>query len=260
MFQQRIAVLVACVCFAGCQESAAPLPPPSVVTSPSVPVTSAELDQFLRVIHALPPGTSAEFTAIPDAPPFAADISGKQLVDEFRQRFRRQFDPRRQGGIWARDAAWVKSLTEAQMHPVQFAALTGRISCALTRLRLQNRLDLDRLVAQARTHVATLVERMDRIDRLPVQQRTADDQIERTEAALRLNRAVALLEFAELVKQVPAESQEVVHKYSAQLMPLLGVASQGDPFAELQNIPVPGREILPAGYIAPARENSARPE
>lgn len=224
-------------------------PPPEVLKAPADPLTPADVEQFLRVVRALPPGMAAEFTSPADDSSVNQSLSGTALVQEFRARFQKLFDPRRQGAAWARDEAWMRVLADQHQRPAQFAALMRNVSCAVTRVRLQSRLDVDQLVARAKRQIDDLVAQMDRVDRLPSGQIRQEQVIERAQAAIKLGRAVALLEFAELVKQVPAESQVSVRRYSAELSPLLAASGKADPFAELQS--TPQNDIQPASYETP---------
>jgi hypothetical protein len=58
----------------------------------------------------------------------------------------------------------------------------------------------------------------------------------RTRSVIQLGRAVALLEFAELVRDVPPESAAVVRRYSRQLKPLLPASIKDELLAELKNL------------------------
>ena len=117
------------------------------------------------------------------------------------------------------------------------------------RVRLDARVDVDKLVAQARRQVDETARTMDEIDRLPPEERSREASALRTRSVIHLGRAVALLEFAELVKKVPPENSAVVRRYSRQLKPLLPASINEELLAELQNL-ASGRssEIEPAGY------------
>jgi hypothetical protein len=75
---------------------------------------------------------------------------------------------------------------------------------------------------------------------------------DRTQAAIRLQSAVALLEFAELLKSVPKESQLVVRQFSRDLKPLLPDTPWSDPFAELDKWEQQESDIQPATFESPA--------
>lgn len=219
--------------------------------SPADPLTAGELDLFLRIVRAHPQGRAPEFIAPEDDDPVIDVLSAADLVQETRARFRKLYDPRRQGTVWGHDAGWSKVLAQEGVSPARFAALVECVSCAVTRIRLDTRTDVDLLARRALARTEDLVARMDRIDQLPLAQRTGDSSYERTQAAIQLGRTVALLEFAELLKQVPAESRSLVRKYAPQLKPILSTAAATDPFAELQEWESQTGGIQPAGYGVP---------
>lgn len=254
MSYRRLALLIAVTCVTGCGTSeVADAPRPvEVLKAPTDPVTPADLEGFLQIVRSLPQGKSPEYTSPANEAAVDQSLPGKTLVEEYRARFRKFFDPRRQGAVWARDDEWRQLLSRNRLTPAQFAALMRNVSCAITRVRLQSRFDVDRLVTQARAQVEDLVARLDRVDRFPANLISPEMAYERTQASLQLGPAVALLEFAELVKQVPAESQANVRRYSPQLQPLLAVFDRGDPFAELQKWDAEREGIQPASFEAPA--------
>lgn len=123
------------------------------------------------------------------------------------------------------------------------------------RVRLEARVDIGQLVAQARRQVDQTVKTIEAIDEVPTAERTRDAVALRTRSVIRLGRAVALLEFARLVHQVPAENAAVVRRYSRQLKALLPASINDELLAELKNLATaPDDQVQQAGYETPADE------
>jgi hypothetical protein len=90
---------------------------------------------------------------------------------------------------------------------------------------------------------------MDAIDEIPASDRSRQDATIRGRSALSLARTVALLEFAEMVKQVPPENCTLVRKYSKQLKPLLPPGGMDNLLSELQALGnAPRSDVVPAGH------------
>jgi hypothetical protein len=216
--------------------------------TPADPLTPADLDRFLAVVHshgnAIP-----EFT--PDEEDAALDYKAgaKGLVSDVRIRLRRMFDAQRQGDAWAQDADWSQAFSRHRISGPEFAALVRSISCAVMRVRLK-KIDVNRLVTNARAEVKDIVSTMDAIDDIPQAEWTTQDGYIRAQSALRLSRAVALREFAEMLKQVPPENCALVRKYSSQIKPLLpSGGGMDDLLQELQALgSAPGGDVIPAGH------------
>ena len=123
------------------------------------------------------------------------------------------------------------------------------------RVRLEARVDLGRLVAQARRQVDQIVRTMDGIDDIPPAERTREAATRRARSVIRLGQAVALLEFAERVRLVPVESAVVVRRYSRKLKPLLPSGANDELLAELKKLATtPEEGVQPAGYDVPEGE------
>jgi hypothetical protein len=212
-------------------------------------LTTADLERFLAVVQSHEGAMIPEFTPPEEDPSFDFDASAQELVTAFQAQCRRLFDVERQGSIWQRDTEWAQSLAGNKISPSRFAALVRDVSLAIMRVRLEARVDLARLVLRARHQVERAVATMDEIDEVPAEERTEEATTQRTRSVIQLGRSVALLEFAELVRQVPPESAAVVRKYSRQLKPLLPAGINDELLAELKQLATaPDRKVQPARY------------
>jgi hypothetical protein len=212
-------------------------------------LTAAELERFLAVVQSHDGAMIPEFAPPEEDPSFNFDASAQELVTSFQAQCRRLFDVERQGSIWQRDTEWAQALAGNKITPSQFAALVRDVSLAIMRVRLEARVDLDRLVLRARRQLDRAVTTMNEIDEVPADERTEDDTTRRTRSVIQLGRSVALLEFAELVRQVPPESAAVVRKYSRQLKPLLPAGVNDELLAELKQLATErDKGVQQAGY------------
>jgi hypothetical protein len=212
-------------------------------------LTAADLERFLAVVQSHDGAMIPEFAPPDEDPSFNFDASARDLVTSFQAQCRQLFDVERQGSIWQRDTEWAQALAENKISPSRFAALVRNVSLAIMRVRLEARVDLDRLVSRARRQVERAVTTMDEIDEVPADERTEEATTQRTRSVIQLGRSVALLEFAELVRQVPPESAAVVRKYSRQLKPLLPAGINDELLAELKQLATaPDKDVRQAGY------------
>jgi hypothetical protein len=229
----------------GCGDGSSQLPEPLPVSgplkSPADPLTTAELDRFLQIVEGHPQQRAPEFTPPEDDAGIREGESVTTLVEESRSRYRKFFDPQRQGEVWARDPQWSRLLHRQGIAPAEFAALVARVSCAIARVRLEGRTDLTQLSRLAQEEIDQLSIELNHVPRpFPLSENqnlpsTPDPRAQvavRTQALVQLSRDVALLEFAETLLRVPAESCTLVKRYAPQLRPLLP-QGKGDPFAEL---------------------------
>jgi hypothetical protein len=219
------------------------------------PLTAADLDRLLAVVETHGGGEMPEFTPAEENQSIDFKGRARDLVSESRGQLGQLFDAKRQGQIWEDDEKWTQSFAQHQVTGPQFAALVRNVSCAIMRVRLSVRVDVDRLVANARAEVNELVSTMEAIDGIPETEQTRQDAVIRGSTAISLARTVALLEFAEMIKQVPPESCAIVRKYSRQLKPLLPKGGTDSLLSELQALGTsPRRDVVPAGHSAPEGE------
>jgi hypothetical protein len=212
-------------------------------------LNAADLERFLAVVQSHDGAMIPEFAPPEEDPSFNFDASAQELVTSFQAQCRRLFDVERQGSIWQRDTEWAQALAGNKITPSRFAALVRDVSLAIMRVRLEARVDLDRLVSRARRQFDRAVTTMNEIDEVPADERTEEDTTQRTRSVIQLGRSVALLEFAELVRQVPPESAAVVRKYSRQLKPLLPAGVNDELLAELKQLATArDKDVQQAGY------------
>ena len=224
---------------AGCGKSEPPAQAAAVVKvrSPGTPLTAEDMRLFLTVVRSHEGSMIPEFTP-PDDDADAVDHTApaRELAAAFRDQFRRLFNDRRQGAVWERDRRWARALAGRNVSPVEFAGLVRHVSCAIMRVRLEARVDIDDLVAQARRQYDDALRRMIETEGVPAGERSRSSTFSRTQSVIRLGRAVALLEFAEMVRQVPEESCEVVRRFSKEIKPLLPAGSHEELLGELEKL------------------------
>lgn len=217
--------------------------------TPADPLTDAELEKLLAAVQAHSGGVIPEFEGMEGGEDISPDLSAADLASEIRDRFRKLFNPEQQGALWSRDDEWKTVLKTQNLTPGEFAALVKRVSCGIMRVRLEARIDIDQLQANARAEVKELTRRIEGIDEVPPEKRTREATFYRTQSAIHLSKAVALQEFAELVRQVPSDSSTVIRRYSRQLKALLPSGGQEELLAELQKLGAPREAlVIPAGF------------
>lgn len=197
-------------------------------------LTSADLDRFLSVVQSHEGAMIPEFTPPDDDESQDLEASAETLVASFQAQCQKLFDVKRQGAVWQRDEEWAQALAGKKISPEKFAALVRDVSLAIMRVRLESRVDLAKLVAVARRKVDQTVKTMDEIDDVPAAERTREAVALRTRSVMQLGRSVALLEFAEMVRQVPPENAKVIRRYSRQLKPLLPASVNDELLVELK--------------------------
>lgn len=250
-FQASRLWIVALLLVAGCGGKGTAEPSAKVrLKAPADPLAAADFDRFLAIVHAQGNAKIPEFTPDEEDSPLDYQKRGTDLVDTIRSRFHWLFDANRQGEAWQRDEAWARSFEQQKITASEFAALVRSISCAVTRVRLDGRkVDVPRLLINARAEVEDLVRTMDAIDAVPVAEQTRHDATIRAQSSLRLARAVALREFAELVGQVPPENRDLVRRYSKQIKPLLPSEDPEGLLSELQALATSrSGDLIPAGH------------
>lgn len=227
-------LFLVCGAIFGCGKTAEPLADNGPVRTPADDMTTDDLERFLRIVRAHPLGQVPEFAASRQDDALDETLPAEQLVAHFREQFRTQFDPRRQGERWRDEPMWSKLLSAEKVSPTEFAGLVAGVSCAVARVRLDSRMDIDHLARRAEARLLDLTARIDRVDRLPPQQRDRDAIFERTQSVIQLGRTIALAEFAELLRQVPETNRTLVRQYVADLKPLLPATDLSNALAELR--------------------------
>jgi hypothetical protein len=227
--------------------------------TPDIALTAADLDCFLAVVRHHSQDTMPEFTPLENDDSLDFDLPGREIVAATRRQCRQLFDARRQGVLWQRDEKWAQAFAGQKISGERFALLVRSVSLAIMRVRLDARVDVAKLVVEANRQVKQIVDVMDEIDDVPVEDRSRDDVEVRTRSALRLARAAALLEFAELVQKVPAPSAALVRKYSKQLKPLLPALGSDDLLAELSALASgESSDIEPVKFDGAEKDDTAK--
>lgn len=169
-----------------------------------------EIDLFLAVVRDLPAGKAPEFTSDGDPGAAPSHLGPTGQTQELRRRFRAMFDPKRQGKIWGADAEWQRLCARHGTTTEQFAQIVVNISAAVTTLRVQQSVPVGEFQSRADRKLRELVKQMETIDALPVKSQTKDVLAKRNRASMRLGPAAALVEFAELLRQVPRDNEKLV--------------------------------------------------
>jgi hypothetical protein len=248
------------LCLAGCAGSDTDLET-AAEHSPAadVPLTAADLDRFLAVVQHHSRDTMPEFTPLENEEPLDFDLPAAELVTVTRRQCGQLFDARRQGALWERDEKWKEAFAGQKISGARFALLVRSVSLAIMRVRLDARIDVAKLVVEANRQVEQIVAVMDEIDAVPSGERSRDDVEVRTRSALRLARAAALLEFAELVEKVPPASAAMARRYSKQLKPLLPSLGSDDLLAELSALATgESSDVEPVGFDGSTRKPAPR--
>lgn len=221
---------------AGCGRGDAPPEAAGDAVSLEQPLDDADVQTFLAVVQHGSTAMIPEFSPPDDDEQIDLNGPARELVEAFRGQFQKVFDIERQGAAWDRDPHWKPALTAQKLSGAQFAALVRNVSLAIMRVRLEARVDVARLIAQARRDVARAVQVIDGIDAVAKEEQTRESAALRSRSAIDLGRAVALLEFAEMIGRVPAASCTQVRKCSRRLKPLLPPHRDDDLLAELAQL------------------------
>lgn len=226
---------------------------PGANTSPAQTLCAADLDRFLAVVQSNADAMIPEFEPPEEVAELNYGRPARDLVEECRRQFGHVFDIERQARIWQNEERWSRAFAKHSVSADEFAQLVLRVSCAVMRVRIDARVELERVIDSARHEAAEICETMDAIDDIPESERGQSDLFIRGQSALRLARLTALIEFAEMVRQAPDEDCALVRKYAAKLKPLLPSGSSDDLLAELKALAEPRTEIVPAGFERPTK-------
>ncbi|MFN0053872.1 MAG: hypothetical protein ACKV0T_16965 [Planctomycetales bacterium] len=214
-------------------------------------LSDADLDRFLAIVEAHGAGEMPQFSNDESSAP-GAELPASELLSRYRTQFRVLFDPVRQGRVWEQDERWSQALRAQNTSGSEFAALARTVSLSILRVRIKSRIDLERLVANARAEVQDLASTIEAIDELPSNEQTAVDQSIRAQSVLRLARGVSLAELVQLIEGIPEANCDLVRRHSQRLKSLLPQGATEPLLAELESLggARPG-SVTPAGYIAP---------
>ncbi|MBI3861264.1 MAG: hypothetical protein HY290_05155 [Planctomycetia bacterium] len=225
----------------------------------STPLSQTDVERFLAVVQNHEDALIPEFTPPDDDDPPDFTLPAKDIVACFRGKFRRVFDVERQGSVWERDEHWKQALSTQKISGARFASLVRNVSLAIMRVRLEARVDVSQLVTNAKRDVARATRIINQIDAAPPADQTRESKALRSRSAVELGRAVALLQFAELIQQIPDESGAQVRRFSARLKALLPARANEDLLAELSDLAVRDENTIErAGYEVEADESPRR--
>ena len=220
-----------------------------------VALTAADLERFLAVVQNHSEALIPEFTPPEEDAALDLNLPAAELVAAYRGEVKRLFDAGRQGALWEQDQQWTQALVSQKISAKRFAALVRKVSLAIMRVRLDARVDVEQLVVQAKRQVDRSVRVLDEIDALPAADRTRESNALRANSVEKLGKAVALFEFAEMVRKVPAGSSAIICKYSPKLKPLLPPHANDELLAELKELATPRN-----GEAKHARYDDADPD
>lgn len=201
---------------------------------PEETLTIEEIQKFLQVVARLQDQQPPAFTPLSESLDLSA--SADDLHTASLAQFRRQFDALRQGKIWFRDADLRKAVSQVGWTTVQFAGVMRSLSCAISRSQWDSRRPPERIAALTEREVQSLSRLIDRIDRIPQAKRTQDQFRQRSQAAMRLTKALARREYLELMRQIPEENVELARRFDKELAPLV----DHKPISELREFSVAG--------------------
>jgi hypothetical protein len=241
-------VLVGCQPTASEQTTAVATAP--LFVQPGEPLSDAEIEQFFRVVAKLPAQRVPEFVPAASDNDVDLGLPADELAAEFRRRFRSHFDAEKQGKLWAKDPVVAAAMADQHFTPSQFAALTASLSCAIARVRLDAQFDLAALRERGHAELKRLADDLADLsdDNAPATERDA--------IALRLGKTVALVEFLELVSQVPPRNCDLVRRHASRLVTLLpsrGTFGESFPKFEQWAAKRSPSAIQPASFEQPAR-------
>jgi hypothetical protein len=205
-------------------------------TSRPTRLVETEMKRFLAVVQDHQDAQIPEFTPPDDEESPDFNLPASEIVAWFRGKFRDVYDVERQGSAWESDREWHKAFAEHRISGQRFASLTRNVTLAILRVRLEARGDVEQLVDNARREVKRAHQVLDEIDGLPQGDRTRESRALRSRTALELGRAVALLEFADLLQQVPEENTDLVRRFSRRLKPLLPAHANEDLLVDLSEL------------------------
>lgn len=185
--------------------------------TPGDQLSEEELRKFLTVVENMPSQAVPEFSpeSLPD---LDYRLAPEQLTAAYRERFRRLFDPSRQGTLWRKKTRISKAAKQAELSTDELAALIRSLSCAVVRHQLGPERDLTRARQDAQELLEEICESLNEVNSLS---ETAKNIMVRENLGIRLGRVVALQEFLILLEQVPEENLELVRKFEKELSPLI---------------------------------------
>jgi hypothetical protein len=216
------------------------------------PLRDEEVQAFLEVVPRLPGAAAPAFQPSPpgSTPP---DATGRQLVERWQREFRHAYNPATQARLWRSDKALSRAIRAADVDPEALASLLVRLSTAVARDALDERVDLVAMRKRAEESIRSLARDFDRLsseaDDAPGTRRSGV----RDTVAEALRDATAFREFLRLLEHVPPESIATVGRFRRDLDRYLPTA---DTVAAFERREETTAVLLPASHEvkAPRRE------
>jgi hypothetical protein len=153
------AIFTGLVFAAGCGSSEDPSPSgPAqriVRSGMAAPLSGEEIQAFLDVATALPGGKAPEFRA----PPFEEapeNSTGRELANCWKREFQVAYSPSTQARLWKEDDQLTAALDDLGVEPKALASLLVRLSSAVVRDALSDRVDLAQLRHETERRIVTL--------------------------------------------------------------------------------------------------------
>lgn len=248
----RYALLTGLVVFAclGCGQTeskpaAARVRSSIAVQSLSAPLTSAEVEAFLRVVKALPDQQPPE-PSLPAPLRIPAGRPPRECLVLWRAHIREQLDPQRMADSWKHGARVQAILAEQEVDPTAFASLMSRISAAWVSRSLEGGgVDLEKESRSAENRAELAIRQIEEIDRRSEGLREIPAHwLTRREAHFdSIQELVSLSEFLRLIRSIPPASRQVLEERRVDLAALLPPVSAESPFERLDD-----RRVVPTGF------------
>jgi hypothetical protein len=254
----RISAWLLAACFLiGCSHSGSETADSTAPASKPQAFGEPEMQTFLAVVRRHESKLIPEFAPEDNEPPDFS-LPAPELAAWFRDKLHQVYDAERQGAAWENDPHWQKALEAQHISGTRFASFARQVTLAVLRIRLEARGDLGQLLHAAHQDFRRAHQTLETLDAIPRTRQTAETRRQRAQAALELGRSVALLEIAEMLRDVPDESLTLVRRFSRKLKPHLAANANEDLLAELCTLAV--REENTEGAIEQASFETPNPK
>jgi hypothetical protein len=245
---------VAALTFSGCGSGESPVekaPRRAVAIAAAEttqPLTEEDVDNFLALVEQLPkkavPGfQTAAARRHPDG------LNGRQLAAAYQREFEDAYRPAVQARRWQRNHDLTDALEEAQVDPEAMASLLVRLSSAVAREALDDRVDLKTLEKRTEAAIRRLCDQYDDLPKGDPGQLSSVDKTRRERIIAAIQEAVAFRQFTHLLANVPQESLDVVTARREELASYLPV---GETVAAFEKRSESAAMILQASHEEPA--------
>lgn len=194
------------------------------------PVSTRDIDTFLKVINGLPgqdvpPFSRAQLALEPDQ-----DESVSEFVTRLRKSLRDAIDPKRQGEEWSHDYSLAKAFQKMRIQPEDFALLATRMSMAWSANAIRGEIPMKATQRQ-------LNERLQKLMASYESTNTEEEHEKRRAIIVSIQETVALSEFLDFVGQVPDESLSVIQNNVQRLQKILPEGDLAEQFRDINKTP-----------------------